>query len=824
MRPGRYLLTLVCFFASLPAVTAADDAAGVVETTGRGPRVLLVLIDRIGIDDIDDPASRLPNIQGLMESGSTGLMNARVRYGQYGTGGYLLIGSGGRVIGGDNCGFAFNSDSLLVTNNGPSLYAGDIYSSLTGRSAEPGSVVNLYIEEMLKLSDSYLSTSTPGLLGETLRDSGRKAALVGNADSLSPGVCDPTGNDEYSLETTPGAPSDTVALDYSLHKTVHREASCIAMDEHGLIPDSDVSSRFYKENLSRTGLVTDFDALIDAAGERLASSDLLVVDMGQTSRVDENADLYSDDMLDASRSLALAECDRALGNLLELVDPSRDLVIVCTPTPAREMSRKNELLTPLIISGPGFGRSKHLTSATTRRSGLVSNYDVAPTILEYLGVDVPSEMEGAAVSSTDSGGGLGPLVTLRDEAVYSSNIRGVLVKLFAIPGLAIIILLLLLSLLKKELVVRHPYFWSVLLLSLLATPLVYLLLPLLPVRALQWSILIAIASVLTIGSLSLALFLKAKRTRSGKEGARVAGDGRGECRAGELEWVLPRSILSICAITLTVTLVDPFLGSPMIALSPFGAGLTGGGRYYGIGNIYLGIAFGAAIVIACLTPDVLTRVLNDDWKVLAVAGVTLLATTFILGFPGLGANLGALITGVITVPFILIKLKGWKIGWKHVVIVAGVLVLCVAFLLVVDVLLPGSSSHAGRLVTRVKDVGFSDLAAVVIRKIEMNWNLLFSSIWRLFFFAGILAAVVWHLTVNMFHDVDSRYPHMSSAWLGMIVAITAGILFNDTGIESAGAIVLYFIVPAFLLFLPQFVALNGSRNDARGRLLPLEDS
>ena len=45
-----------------------------------------------------------------------------------------------------------------------------------------------------------------------------------------------------------------------------------------------------------------------------------------------------------------------------------------------------------------------LTSDTTRRVGLVSNEDVAPTLLRYFGIPIPSEMNGRPIRVvTDAG-------------------------------------------------------------------------------------------------------------------------------------------------------------------------------------------------------------------------------------------------------------------------------------------------------------------------------------------------------------------------------------------------------------------------------------
>src|SRR3989442_772647 len=73
-------------------------------------------------------------------------------------------------------------------------------------------------------------------------------------------------------------------------------------------------------------------------------------------------------------------------------------------TPSREMLAHNDELTPIVVADgtPASLFDRHgpihtLTSDTTRRDGVVSNEDVAPSILRYLGLNVPSNMNGAPI-------------------------------------------------------------------------------------------------------------------------------------------------------------------------------------------------------------------------------------------------------------------------------------------------------------------------------------------------------------------------------------------------------------------------------------------
>jgi hypothetical protein len=789
-----------------PALARADTDVAVppaVASAAAPRRVMLVFIDRIGLDDL--AAADTPNIDSLVAGGASGLMNVRVWPDRYGTGSYLVIGAGGRVIAGENAGLAFNAAETLRTPLGDFLTAGDIYRSRTGIDAPRGEIVNLSIEEIRRRSESPLATSTPGLLGQTLRDSAVRVSLLGNADSLEVGKLGLMEDSLVPAAPDPGAP----VTDYPLAARVHREAACAAMDTDGRVPSGDVSSALTTAGDGTVGFSTDFAALVELAALELERADLLVIDMGQTSRVDEQAANFSDTALAGARGRALRESDAALGGLVELLDFSRDLVIVATPTPSVKMIARGELLTPLIIRGPGYGGGGNLSSPTTRREGLVSNFDIAPTILDFLGVGIPTEMEGRVFAPSGSGEGIWGLTSMRDRAVFATSIRPAMMRFFVFPAVALLLIAILVSLLRPDLLAGRPGLWSWLFLSLLSGPLAYLLVPALPIESLSLLVTTVIGAQVSFGLLALSAFaLPPRLRRKGRppEGDRVERFTR---------LVLPRSILLVSGLTLAAVLLDPLVGSPLSVLSPFGRSLALGGRFYGIGNIYMGVALGAAILSACLLPAVFPTAFGRPGAAVAAGAAILTVTVAVLGAPGLGANVGGLITGVIAAPVTLLKLGGRRVRFKHVAAIAVALALVIGALLLVDLLSPGPSSHAGRAFERISENGLGEMVSIAGRKLQANVRLLASSNWRFFLVAAIAALLVWHRRLKAFDIASKRHPSLSAAWYGLMVAGAASLTFNDSGIEPASAITLFLAVPLFLLALPATRERRAGRSDER---------
>lgn len=87
--------------------------------------------------------------------------------------------------------------------------------------------------------------------------------------------------------------------------------------------------------------------------------------------------------------------------------PTSLLVIAVSPLPSPEMNRAGDEVTPIVV-GQGSARGRFpangpmhaLTSDTTRYPGLVSNVDVAPSILAFFGVPVPPAMDGSPIRAT----------------------------------------------------------------------------------------------------------------------------------------------------------------------------------------------------------------------------------------------------------------------------------------------------------------------------------------------------------------------------------------------------------------------------------------
>ena len=88
------------------------------------------------------------------------------------------------------------------------------------------------------------------------------------------------------------------------------------------------------------------------------------------------------------------DTDAVVGGLLANVDPTRDAVLVISPS---HPAYSNSL--GVVALAQAGGESGYLRSATTRRAGFAAIVDLAPTVLALLGISAPTSMQGQPMSS-----------------------------------------------------------------------------------------------------------------------------------------------------------------------------------------------------------------------------------------------------------------------------------------------------------------------------------------------------------------------------------------------------------------------------------------
>lgn len=373
-------------------------------------------------------------------------------------------------------------------------------------------------------------------------------------------------------------------------------------------------------------------------------------------------------------------------------------------------------LTPFAMSGPGGV----LYSPGTRTGGLISDEDVAPTLLARMGVVAPPEMTGRAANVRPG--------DMEEVVRYQERISFVAAKrpwVWALVGGVSAIALLFAATLRGRRGLR------LLVPAIAALPLGALLTAAIPLTNVPG---VAVLTVLVAGGAAALSW-------------RLSGETSG-------------ALAGVMLATAFFIAVDAGAGGRLMGLSIMGHNPASGARFYGIGNEYSAILGGALPVgvgfLAARRPA-FVRALP------AVGTLAVLA----VGLPTMGADVGgslALGFGIGTTVGLLREEKLWRVGlW-----VAGGLLFAVALFLLSGFFFP-DTSHGARAAS-----GESGLYEIAGRKLLLSLGHLLDPVWTVVLVAELMAIYKgWRMM---------RGSALASGVLGAVATAGAMGALNDSGI------------------------------------------
>jgi hypothetical protein len=405
----------------------------------------------------------------------------------------------------------------------------------------------------------------------------------------------------------------------------------------------------------------------------------------------------------------------------ELVEAAREAgAVVALASPNGPPGTPN--LTPFALARPGNGGGL-LYSPATRTEGLLTNADVAPTLLDALGVPVPPEMSGRAAEVRPGDVESAELLQRRlwfveDKGFRVWGVVGVLWALALAVGTA-----------------RHGRRGaSLAVLALAALPAGALLAAAFPVT-----------EVLLVGALT-ALFAGGISALSWRLSGSFAG-----------------ALAGIGLATAALVTLDAAAGGPLERFSTIGYNPATGTRFYGVGNQY------AAVLAGGLTMGlgVLAHRSRPPAALLAAVGaVAVLA----LGLPTMGADVGgSLALGLAFGATVgLVRGDGWRGAalWA-----AGGFALAAALFLASGLLFP-DVSHGSRAAG-----GGEELYEVFVRKLALSLGSLLNPVQlALLAFGSAVTYAGWR---------RARATPLAAAIPGAVLAAIASGVLNDSGLIAA---------------------------------------
>ncbi len=631
-------------------------------------------------------------------------MNTRSGGGDEPSASYLSIGAGARAVG-----FA-RASSFLSDEQ-----AGDVYRLRTG--LEPSVLVQPDIA-LIRAAQKVNYTVIPGALGSALRRAGASLHVFGSSD----------GEEQ----------ADWAAL--------------VAMDEWGRVwTERNHDPYIIGDAQFPFGLRTNYQYLEEAV--LTAVEDLLVIDLGDPFRFDQYRKFLSPEQAAVLETRLVAEALSFVERLAERKKEAAVLLVV-SPYPGRPKAEQGRWLTPVLCIGTEEGL---LTSGTTRWPGLITNMDIAPTVLALLNVDNVGSFVGRQMTIAANNEGHGYLEAMMERLEKLTLRRG--------PVLQVVILLqiLLFSSSLIVLIIKEPSarllrLFQFLLVVFLALPLGLVLL-----AASSWLILV----------LGLAVIF--------------------------LELACPSPIAKvgiIAAATALIIAVDVAAGSPLLRYSYLGYDPIGGARFYGLGNEFMGLLVGSTVLGWSTVRERNKNLSYPNWIGFFVFGVILI----IIGAPALGTNVGGAICAVFAFGYTWDAMRHKKTGLRSLFILVAAAAAMLGLLMLIDHANPiDKQSHIGQTVALIGKDGLLAIEQIVTRKLAMNFKLLRHSIWSRALLVAIAvmgASFIWPSTFIAW--LKENYSFIALGVRGTALGSLAAFLFNDSGVVAA-ATCLYFASSTLLL-------------------------
>lgn len=695
-------------------------------------KVIVLILDEMSLEDIKNPLA----YTSYGHKPSIGLMNSKAKSSVNNLGSsYLSLGMGVRTLASTQGNLAFSKDySYNISQNEnieTRVNIEDFYKSQTGSKASNGEIINIAIEDIKRVAKDITPNNEVGLLGRVARENNLTIGAIGNSDISSPS----------------------------------REFTMLAMDENGNIPYGYVGEDLLMSDPSVLGGVRlDNEKLLKEVERILPKVDILFIDYGDSSRVQKNDRLASDFARVDNRSQVVANASELMENISYLVDKDNTMFMAISPNPSKKMlSDGNFSLTPILISEKDF-QDQLLTSATTRRAGLISNFDFAPTILNYFGIREQAFI-GSNIKTVENSNPRASLLKMEDDFIYIRKYR----KVFHWTLIILIVLdlvgLYISSFTKfKKIPEKLLKYLS---LTIFASPLTMMTVSLIGYKNIVLDILFIVLVSFLIGFIL---------SRAFKSSLKTIG------------------ILGI--LTSIFLLVDGYFLQELMIISPLGSDAIAGGRFYGIGNDYMGLLLGSSLLALFIffenkkTPK-LTNVIITG----LVLGIIIVGLS-----PLIGANMGGTLSALFIFFTSILLLLDKKFSLRKLIYIGLVVLVGILGLASLDAIFNPSPTHAGKAIIALTTGGYSKLFEIIDIKLrQVFWNIAHAS-WNIVLFLQLgLMLFIYAFKKDILLDLRNKYASLFKGFATILLGSLFIFMFNDTGTIAAAIILYYVFIPLGLL-------------------------
>ena len=424
------------------------------------------------------------------------------------------------------------------------------------------------------------------------------------------------------------------------------------------------------------------------------------------------------------------------------------IVFVASTTSSPAMLAAKDLVHPLVM-GTGApavlfaldGAPRALASDTTRRTGVMTDLDVRPTIFEFLGRAVPSDFDGL------------PLRVVDDPPPFELHDRYLAMRRMTVPVQTAAALY----------VVVGGLFGIALIAMRRRVP----------------QTLARVGAWVGMSVPAMAVALLAAGHLPTLSYATVVPFVIGATAVGTLAFaplalrdvMLPPAAIGVAV--LLFFLLEAAIGWTA-ALTPFlGGSELDGGRFFGLPNVFVGLLIGASLYVAFR--------LSPVWGFALIVAVALFA-----GLPFAGANIGAAVSLFAAAGLWLSLRTRGRLGWREAGVTAAIVVVGTGVILFAHRFLTSTPTH----ITRFEEATgwrLGDVWRTFTHRLSTGWHLIEQNPFALVPVIGLPATL---LAVLRPPPLVRQAFHRHPAWRdALLVALLSGIVAyvaNDTGPAAIG--------------------------------------
>ena len=710
LRAGVLVFTACMVFLAASGLLVAGTASK------PSAKVVMVVLPAVSLEDLT--STNLPNIRKIMNTGAIGLMNSRTagrpdddesaymdpKYAP--ESGYVTLGAGARAMAGVDARKAFCLREMIGKET-----AAAVLKQRTLVDPKSSAVVHIGIAKLIRDNSTLNYEINIGLLGAALHKAGVKTAVIGNSDDV----------------------------------IKHREIASICMDGNGLVDYGDVRRM-------------DDSLMLSEAARCIRQADFTVIELGDSARLDRMRLDLTDEVFQRKRIEYLKQSDQVLGRILALADQANARVIILSPYASSYVLEQNgSTLCPVLIAG----RQERglLTSGSTKIPGVITNTDLAPSIMAWMGISAPPTLVGRKISSVSHPSPIYSLQSLNERVAMQNASMPVLRQAAVVTIILVGIITALWLLLADDYLLRRRLFpFAILIPSSLAPAM--LVAAWFPTGSQfgMW-IRLAAASIIITGS-ALAI-------------------GRKPLRALALIGISFAALISADLVT----------GGSLCRFSIMGYSIMDGSRYYGIGNELMGALIGAIMVSIPLlfgAPRFSRRALQISLL------VGLLLGTVVIGAPVLGANTGGAIAVLAAFGLALASTSKKPINPARIALMMVSIAAVLALFAILDsIRSPEHQSHLGKAVRLAESGGLSDIGLLIKRKLAMNLLLIRVSVWTKLLAAYVISIMAVLQLGGSAKHITPLSPEHRIALVGVVGGTLTALVFNDSGIVAAATCFVY---------------------------------